>query len=99
MSFRVKLRVKHMKLPDLIEHARLYRKAVDDAWRLPDYQKGNQCVPSGCSKCGLKFTDPLGRPVTLGYVCHQPGCPTGLGGSTCSVQNGLWTGQVFGRAH
>lgn len=35
-------------------------------------QKLNQC-----SKCGLQLHD------VMMYVCHQVGCPTGLGGPTC----------------
>ena len=32
-----------------------------------------------CPKCGLVFEG------TMGYVCSQPKCPTGLGGAWCSV--------------
>ena len=38
-------------------------------------------IPDGCSKCGLRFADFLGRPISLGYVCGRAGCPCGLGGS------------------
>lgn len=34
-----------------------------------------------CSKCGLKLEG------SMGYVCNQPQCPTGLGGSWCSTQS------------
>lgn len=96
MSFRVKLRVKSWKLPDLVEHARRYRRAVDDAWRAPYYPKGNECVPAGCSVCGLKFTDPMGRPIAMGYVCGNARCPTGLGSATSSIaQNGPMIGQAW----
>ncbi len=33
-----------------------------------------------CPKCGIKLDGPMG------YVCSQPQCPTGLGGSWCSSQ-------------
>jgi hypothetical protein len=34
-------------------------------------------IPSSCAKCGIKFDG------VMGYVCSQPGCPTGLGGPQC----------------
>ena len=34
---------------------------------------------NSCSKCGLKLEK------VMGYVCNQPACPTGLGGSWCST--------------
>lgn len=34
---------------------------------------------SVCPKCGLTL-----EPV-MGYVCPQPGCPTGLGGTYCML--------------
>jgi hypothetical protein len=30
----------------------------------------------GCSKCGIKFTDPMGRAVPMGYCCPRNDCPT-----------------------
>ncbi len=40
--------------------------------------------PSNCSKCGLKLEQ------TMGYVCTNYPCPTGLGGAWCSSNgNGL----------
>lgn len=35
-------------------------------------------VISKCSQCGLELSQ------TMGYVCSQPNCPTGLGGPTCN---------------
>ena len=32
-----------------------------------------------CPKCGLKLDK------VMGYVCHSPGCPTGLAGPYCAV--------------
>ena len=34
-----------------------------------------------CSKCGIKLDN------VMGYVCSQPHCPTGLGGSWCGVKD------------
>lgn len=33
-----------------------------------------------CKQCGLKLES------TMGYVCSQPRCPTGLGGAWCSSE-------------
>ena len=33
--------------------------------------------PNSCHKCGLKFEG------TMGYVCNQIDCPTGLGPAIC----------------
>lgn len=30
----------------------------------------------GCSVCGIKFTDPMGRAVPMGYCCPRNDCPT-----------------------
>lgn len=76
MSFRVKLRLKEWKLSlaDLIEAA---RKLPRPAPVLPDWPKGNECVPaSSCPVCGMSFTDAMGRPVAMGYVCVHSGCPS-----------------------
>ena len=40
-------------------------------------------IPNKCSKCGLRFTDSMGNPVVMGYVCGNTDCPCGLGGTTC----------------
>lgn len=34
---------------------------------------------NNCSKCGLKLES------AMGYVCNNYPCPTGLGGTWCSV--------------
>lgn len=81
MSFRVKVRVK--ALPNLVEAARRCREAVDRANRLTDYE----CAPTGCPVCGMKFTDPMGRPIAMGYVCGNPRCPSRV----TSISTGRWT--------
>lgn len=76
MSFRVKLRLKQWKLSlaDLVEAARKTQKPLP---ALPDWPKGNECVPaSSCSVCGMRFTDAMGRPVSMGYVCANGRCPS-----------------------
>ena len=47
-----------------------------------------------CSVCGLKFTDSLGRPLVMGYVCNNLNCPTGLGPTICSVSTNNTTYSV-----
>lgn len=37
---------------------------------------------NSCSVCGIKFTDSLGNPTTMGYVCNHPQCPSKM---MCSV--------------
>lgn len=78
-TFRVKLRVKRFKNPlnsPVSPYASAARRSA--SFYAP--------VPDKCPKCGLSFVDPLGRPVSLGYVCGQTGCPTGMG-SFSSIQN------------
>lgn len=41
----------------------------------------NSLIGSNCPKCGMKMEG------IMGYVCSQPQCPTGLGGSWCGVKN------------
>ena len=31
---------------------------------------------NSCSVCNMNFTDVLGRPITMGYVCSHPKCPS-----------------------
>ena len=42
-----------------------------------------------CSVCGMSFVDELGRLKTMGYVCHNPQCPSKI---MCSV--GATTGTI-----
>ena len=39
---------------------------------------------SSCSKCGLKFIDELGRPISMCYSCPDMNCPCGLGSPSYS---------------
>lgn len=52
---------------------------------LTDFPFLNTKPTDECPKCHMKFTDPMGRPIIMGYVCPQPDCPTGLGGPTFST--------------
>lgn len=48
----------------------------------PDISVGNLAPRTSCNKCGLKFTDSMGRPLMLGYVCGDVECPCGFGWPT-----------------
>lgn len=89
MSFRVKLRLKHLNWQKLIDLARLHQKPAPV---LPQWPRGNECVPalpSGCSVCGLPVTDAMGRHVAMGYACANPRCPSGV--SSCAARFGVNT--------
>lgn len=79
MSFRVKVRVKYLKmsLTELIERARRSLPIARPA--LPNYPDGNAAWVSRCPRCGISFVDPLGRPVTMGFACPSILCPSGFG--------------------
>lgn len=46
-------------------------------WRVPNDLYKDFEVKKSCSKCGMNFNGPIG------YVCVQPGCPSGLAGPQC----------------
>jgi hypothetical protein len=70
----------------------LEKKLDDIEQRLEDVEKQNKIpydpfpvigpgrttftYPDMCNVCGMSFTDAHGRPLTMGYVCNQPNCPT-----------------------
>ena len=39
-------------------------------------ENDNSSFKSSCSKCGINFTDSLGRPIPLGLSCQNLNCPT-----------------------
>jgi transposase-like protein len=41
-------------------------------------ENDNSSFKSSCSKCGMKFTDSLGRPIPLGFSCQDLNCPSKL---------------------
>ena len=63
---------------EIIDLLRQINKKLDGTALLPAHKSN-----TSCSKCGLKFTDSMGRPITMMYVCGSPDCPCGLGGITC----------------
>lgn len=46
-------------------------------WRVPNDLYKQFEVKKSCNKCGMNFNGPIG------YVCVQPGCPSGLAGPQC----------------
>lgn len=40
---------------------------------------------TSCPVCGISFTDALGRPITMGYVCNHQGCPSKMSSSIATV--------------
>jgi hypothetical protein len=77
--------------PEYMTHAEVSKLLID----IRDYLKSNQVMDipitplpypapntqpmwyGNCPKCGLKLDQ------VMGYVCSNPECPTGLGGTKC----------------
>lgn len=84
MSFRVKVRMKHLKLSGFPALPRVFGPPPEPA--------------AGCSVCGMKFTDVMGRPVAMGYACPNIRCPgkatcISIGGTTYdATKTMLWNG-------
>ena len=55
-----------------------FTESIPSAPSIPMPSLPTWSTPSYCPQCGLKFEG------TMGYVCSQPKCPTGLGGAWCS---------------
>jgi hypothetical protein len=89
-TFKVRLRIKSLKpyykpvpvSPSFPDLSRL-KTPQDLLDRMRDAMAGPMPKPmTSCPKCGLQFVDAMGRPISMGYVCGNPGCPTGMGGPT-----------------
>lgn len=61
MSFRVKVKLKHLKLSGFPPLPRVFGPSPEPA--------------AGCPVCGMKFTDAMGRPIAMGYACPNIRCP------------------------
>jgi hypothetical protein len=101
VTFRVKLRIKQWNLKGLADLARIHRKP-DPV--LPVWPRGNECVPAslptGCSVCGMSFTDAMGRPIAMGYVCGNPRCPSQVSYGTVGVRYDAGNTMIWnGSAH
>jgi hypothetical protein len=33
-------------------------------------------IALACYVCGMRFTDSMGRPIPMGYVCNNNNCPS-----------------------
>lgn len=69
MSFRVKLRLKQMK--PILTDPELLKRLIESA-----REKPGPALASSCPVCGMSFTDAMGRPVAMGYVCGHSRCPS-----------------------
>jgi hypothetical protein len=92
-TFKVRLRIKSLKpyykpatvSPSFPDLSRL-KTPQDLLDRMRDAIAGPMPKPmTSCPECGLQFVDAMGRPISMGYACGNPRCPTGLG-SPASTQ-------------
>jgi hypothetical protein len=86
-TFKVRLRIKSLKpyykpapmSPSFPDLSRL-KTPQDLLDKMRDAIAGPMPKPmTSCPECGLQFVDAMGRPISMGYACGNPRCPTGLG--------------------
>lgn len=69
-------------IKEMAERIKKIENNLPDVPSIPDMPVSptfNPAVPwmRSCKQCGIKLDQ------TMGYVCPQPNCPTGLGGVWC----------------